>query len=194
MANGQNDVGVQIFENQNSLNNWIGFELLGTSVAPDAFGSRIQVSTINGVKIDEKTCGSSYSSQSSHRIYFGLGQGQVEDIYITWPDGSVDYFADLAINQIHEIQQGINPLSVVDLSYNFELFPNPFEEDFVLSLEDNTVTSIEILRTNGSQVFSEKIISNNQLIRTPPEMATGIYLIRLMNENEVLGTRYILKK
>ncbi len=109
VANGQYNVGIQVFENQHTENNWIGFELEGTTVARDAFGTRIQVNTVNGVKIDEKTGGSSYASQSSHRVYFGLGQGEVSDILITWPDGTADFFDELAINQIHSIQQGMSP-------------------------------------------------------------------------------------
>ena len=105
VANGQDSVGIQIFENQNSLNNWIGFELEGTTDARDAFGARIQITTTNGIKIDEKTGGSSYASQSTHRIYFGLGQGIATDIIVTWPNGSVDSLGDFAINQIHSIQQ-----------------------------------------------------------------------------------------
>ena len=107
VANNQDNVGVQIFENQHSGNNWIGFELEGTNVARDAFGTRIQLSSMNGIKIGEKTGGSSYASQSSHRVYFGLGQGEATDISITWPDGSVDTFGNLAVNQIHTIQQGM---------------------------------------------------------------------------------------
>lgn len=194
VANGEDLVGVQIFENQNSINNWIGFELTGTSVAPDAYGTRIQLSTINGVKIDEKTCGSSYASQSSHRVYFGLGQGLAEDIYITWPDGSIDFFEELDINQIHSIQQGVNPLSISELSYEFELFPNPFENEFLLAFKNDAVKRIEIISTNGIQVFSEKIISKNQLITAPSNLARGIYLIRLIGENGLLGTRHIIKK
>ena len=109
VANNQNFIGVQIFQNQNTSNNWIGFDIEGMSVSKDACGTRIQVTTANGVKIDEKTCGSSYSSKSSSRVYFGLGQGQASDIFVTWPDGSVDFFADLDINQIHDIQQGMSP-------------------------------------------------------------------------------------
>jgi hypothetical protein len=106
IANGQDAAGVQIFENNHSENNWVGFHLTGVEDAPDACGARIQISTINGEKIDEVTCGSSYASMSSHRIYFGLGQGGVSDINITWPNGTVDHFESLAINEIHEIQQG----------------------------------------------------------------------------------------
>ena len=112
VANNEDILSVQVFENKNSVNNWIGFELEGTSVARDAFGTRVQVGTINGDKIDEKTGGSSYASQSSHRVYFGLGQGEASDIKITWPDGTIDFFDSLPINQIHSIQQGINPLPV----------------------------------------------------------------------------------
>lgn len=107
VANGQEFVGVQIFENLNLGNNWIGFEVEGTTDSKNAFGTRIQLTTENGVKIDEKTCGSSYASQSSHRIYFGLGQGEVSDIYIYWPDGSIGFIDSLEINQVHSIQQGI---------------------------------------------------------------------------------------
>ena len=122
VANGQDFIGVQVFKNQNSLNNWIGFEVEGTTDARDAFGTRIQLSTANGIKIDEKTGGSSYASQSSHRIYFGLGQGSVSDINITWPDGSTDFFDSLAINQVHSIQQGMS-----DPDMDGDGFPNSID-------------------------------------------------------------------
>ncbi len=106
VANGQVEIGVQIFENQHSENNWIGFDLVGIEDTPDACGTRVQVNTINGVKIDEVTCGSSYAAMSSRRVYFGLGAGDVSEILITWPNGTTDYFETLPVNQIHEIQQG----------------------------------------------------------------------------------------
>jgi len=121
VANDENYTTVQLFSNQNNINNWIGFELEGTDVARDAFGTRIQVTTINGNKIDEKTGGSSYASQSSHRVYFGLGQGEASDIYITWPDGSIDFFESLAINEIHSIQQGMSPIDADGDGFAFDV-------------------------------------------------------------------------
>ncbi len=111
VANNENAVGVQIFENNYSQNNWIGFNLEGTDSAHDVCGTRIQVTTINGNKIDEVTCGSSYASMSSRRIYFGLGSGTVSQITIRWPNGSIDYFETLPTNEIHTIQQGA---SIID--------------------------------------------------------------------------------
>jgi enediyne biosynthesis protein E4 len=110
IANNENTVGVQIFENNYSENNWIGFYLEGTEDAHDACGTRIQVTTINGNKIDEVTCGSSYASMSPRRIYFGLGSGDVSQITITWPNGTTDYFETLPINEIHTIQQGVSTI------------------------------------------------------------------------------------
>ena len=109
VANNEADIGVQIFQNTNNENNWIAFDVEGTTVSLDAYGTRIQVQTAQGVKIDEKACGMSYASQSSHRLYFGLGQGEAQDILVTWPDGSQDFFDELEINQIHFIKQGSNP-------------------------------------------------------------------------------------
>jgi hypothetical protein len=106
VANGQAEIGVQLFRNDHSENNWIGFDLRGIEDTPDACGARVQVNTLNGVKIDEVTCGSSYAAMSSRRVYFGLGSGEVSEILITWPNGSTDYFETLPVNQIHEIQQG----------------------------------------------------------------------------------------
>ena len=118
VANNQQSIGVQIFKNSNTENNWIAFELVGTSVTADAFGTRISLTTDLGVKIDEKTGGSSYASQSSHRVHFGLGQGEASDITITWPDGSVDFFAQLDINQLHTITQGMSLSDADGDSYN----------------------------------------------------------------------------
>ncbi len=106
VANREDEIGVQIFENNNSGNNWIGLELEGTSDSKDACGTRVQVNTINGTKLDEVTCGSSYAAMGSPRIYFGLGQGEVSNILITWPNGAVDFIESMPINEIHFIQQG----------------------------------------------------------------------------------------
>jgi enediyne biosynthesis protein E4 len=112
VANNENAVGVQIFENNYSQNNWIGFNLQSTDSAQDVCGTRIQVNTINGNKIDEVTCGSSYASMSPRRIYFGLGSGTVSQITISWPNGSTDYFETLPINAIHTIQPGASIIDV----------------------------------------------------------------------------------
>jgi len=112
VANGETPVGMQLFENRNSENNWIAFNVIGTTSSLNAFGTRIQLMSEAGLQIDEKTSGSSYASQSSHGIYFGLGQGIATEIKITWPDGTQEQLADLAVNQVHTIMQGESVMEV----------------------------------------------------------------------------------
>ncbi len=114
IAVANDDIGVQLFENKNTENNWIAFDIEGTDVVPDAYGTRIQLTAEAGTLIAEKSCGQSYASQSSHRVYFGLGKGEASDILFQWTDGSEDFYSGLEKNKIHFIKQGSNPFSNVD--------------------------------------------------------------------------------
>ena len=89
------------------INNWIGFELMGTAVNKDAIGSKVSIISNLGTQIAFVNTGGSYLSSNDKRIIFGLGKDeQVDSIVIEWSDGQLQTLTPLDINQYHRIVQG----------------------------------------------------------------------------------------
>ncbi|NND78107.1 MAG: T9SS type A sorting domain-containing protein [Flavobacteriales bacterium] len=196
VANNEDGVGVQIFENNYSDNHWIAFELEGVTDAKDAFGTRVQITCSLGNKIDEKTAGSSYSSQNSHRVHFGLGSDPaISDIFVIWPDGTVDYYESLEADQIHTLIQGANPSTSIEelRGHTITVYPNPFVSELNVSANTPAITHFEIFDMNGEKVYSDKINSYGQLINVRNDLAAGNYILRLMNGENVVNAEKIIK-
>ena len=54
----------------------------------DALGAVVRLRVNGKVQLREVRAGSSYLSQSSHDVLFGLGGARSADIEVRWPDGS----------------------------------------------------------------------------------------------------------
>lgn len=98
----RNDIGTQ--------RNWLEVELRGTVVNRDAAGSEVRLELPNGRKLMRHVMvGSSYASQRSLTLDFGLGDAQlISKLTVTWkgPGGGTDVFENIAANQILRIVQG----------------------------------------------------------------------------------------
>lgn len=191
VANTEESIGVQVFMNEGSQNNWISFNLIG-NVCKDAYGTRIEFQTSQGIQIDEKTGGSGYASQNSHRLHFGLGnQSTVEEIYITWPDGEVEFLSSLAVNQVHTIEQGQNPLGMNGLSnIDLAIYPNPYNSFINISGETN-FNLIEVYSVRGKLIH--QISNKYQLSNIGGQLSPGIYYFRIWDEEDLLLIQKVLK-
>ncbi|HTC46423.1 MAG TPA: CRTAC1 family protein [Candidatus Aquilonibacter sp.] len=90
-----------------SQNHWIVFRTVGTKSNRDGIGARVSVKTASRVLVDEVRSGSSYISNSDIRLHFGLGAAaKVEWVEIRWPNGLVEKFTGLAVDQIHTLTEG----------------------------------------------------------------------------------------
>ncbi len=88
------------------VNNWIGFELVGSSVNKDAIGSMVTVSSELGTQLAYVNPGASYLSSNDKRIVFGLGKDEkIHSISIKWSDSENQTLSSLNINQYHRIVQ-----------------------------------------------------------------------------------------
>ncbi len=73
--------------------NWIAVELEGTKSNRDGVGALVTVETSKGRQVQQVTAGSSFASQHSARLYFGLGdETQVLSLVVRWPSGRVERF------------------------------------------------------------------------------------------------------
>jgi len=97
---------------------WVGIKLIGTESNRDGIGARVVVRA-GGDGVDSESYlrevngGNGYSSQSSHRLHFGLGRAsRVESVEIRWPSGRVETLTarngkpPIALNAVSIIEEG----------------------------------------------------------------------------------------
>jgi len=94
-------------EQTSEINNWIKVKLEGVESNRNGIGSRIEVSNLGVTQIQDVICGSSYSSQSSLTLSYGMGHSELaEAITVRWPSGIVDELYNIEVNQIITIVEG----------------------------------------------------------------------------------------
>ena len=90
---------------------WISFQLEGTRSNRLALNARLQVRTGTVQQTSEVRSGGSYLSQSDLRQHFGLGAASsVDEVKISWPDGTQQAFQNLAVDQFYRIKEGGSPV------------------------------------------------------------------------------------
>ena len=74
-----------------ALSKFTCIQLQGRNSNPDASGAQVSLTGIDGkTRTQQISAGGGYLSQSSPRLFFGIGgfqEGGVKRIDITWPDG-----------------------------------------------------------------------------------------------------------
>jgi hypothetical protein len=92
----------QLFMNRSpNHNHWIILKLVGVADNRDGLGTKVKITTANGVQYNEATTAVGYNSSSDKRVYFGLGDATVVDrIELAWPTGVKQVLESVAADQI----------------------------------------------------------------------------------------------
>lgn len=147
-------------ENENPENNSILVKAVGTVSNTSAIGATVMVKTGDIVQMDQITGATSYASQNSLILHFGLGDYEViDELTIKWPSGIEESYTNLPVNVYFTVTEdesisntGFNRPLVLsteeELPDMAESFPNPF----------STSTYIPIKAT-GSDSFRLEIYS-----------------------------------
>lgn len=81
-------------------NNWLKVKTVGVKSNKDGIGARVTVKSGSLIQIREVSGGSSYISQNSLEVEFGLGQrNRVDSIEIRWPSGIIQKLENVSVNQ-----------------------------------------------------------------------------------------------
>ena len=92
-------------------NHWISFALEGTKSNRLALNACVKITAGDLVQTDEVRSGGSYLSQNDLRLHFGLGSFKtVAKVEITWPNGAVQVFGDLASDKFYVVKEGGQPI------------------------------------------------------------------------------------
>jgi len=87
-------------------NHWIILKLVGVADNRDGLGTRVKITTANGVQYNEATTAVGYNSSSDKRVYFGLQNATVVDrIELAWPTGVKQVLNNVMADQILTIVQ-----------------------------------------------------------------------------------------
>lgn len=123
--------------------NYLKVQLEGPDKNPDGIGARIKMKTKNGDQTAEQYLTRGFQSSVSRVIHFGLGdQKEVDEIEVTWPDGSFSTLSEPEINQTLTLKhstsffkkKGNEKLKTIfsDITKNIGLkhktLQNPFED------------------------------------------------------------------
>ena len=87
-------------------NHWIILKLVGLADNRDGLGTRVKITTANGVQYNEATTAVGYNSSSDKRVHFGLQNAAVVDeIELLWPTGVKQVLHHVMADQILTIVQ-----------------------------------------------------------------------------------------
>lgn len=101
------DRAVLLRNDGGNRNAWFQVKLVGTADNRDGVGSKIRVQAGNLTQIREINAGSSYMSFNSLMAEFGLGRESMVDLLeIKWPNGEIEQFSDVRVNQKVVVTQG----------------------------------------------------------------------------------------
>lgn len=85
---------------------WLRLKLVGTQSNRDAIGAWVKVRTGNTTHSRQVMPTRGFLSQSELPVTFGLGRHQrVDEVTITWPNGSVQRLTDVRLNQLTRVEQ-----------------------------------------------------------------------------------------
>jgi enediyne biosynthesis protein E4 len=91
-------------------NHWIILKLVGVTDNRDGLGTKVKITTANGVQYNEATTAVGYNSSSDKRVYFGLGNATVvERIELAWPTGVKQVLNNVAVDQILTVVESGSP-------------------------------------------------------------------------------------
>lgn len=111
----RNGPQLRILSNENNKQNgYLHFKLVGTTSNRDAVGARVELflADRDAPLVKFVSAGSGNLSQSSKRLFFGLGdKTQIEKAVVTWPDGQQQSFENLIPNTRYIVTEGDDQLA-----------------------------------------------------------------------------------
>jgi hypothetical protein len=88
-------------------NHWIILELVGVKDNRDGLGTKVKITTSDGVQYNQATTAVGYNSSSDKRVHFGLGHSSVIDkIELSWPTGVKQVLSNVKADQVLTVVEG----------------------------------------------------------------------------------------
>ncbi|MEM6699782.1 MAG: FG-GAP-like repeat-containing protein [Bacteroidota bacterium] len=202
-VNKETSEGVRLLKSEATANAWLGLKLIGTENNRNGVGAKVSIKDELGNEYyKEVIAGQSWASQNSNLLNFGLGSvDSIQELKVVWPSGTEDLYNVQNLNQFYTLIEGgalkndivypeivSSTPEIFKRTAHFELFPNPSDGNFNLTLKEaiNAPFLIEIYDMAGKLLFRKEAppTSPTLSIELSPELtgsAKGLW-IRLFNE------------
>jgi len=183
-------------ESSNIANNWLQITLEGTVSNRNAFGAKIRI-TCDGEDYYRYYTGMNLFGQSIKSNHFGLSDHtMVDQVEVTWPDGSIEIFTNVRANQVLHIKENtdkkiINGTTEKAIS-SVVIFPNPFSDELNIDLGkiDYNFCEFKILNTAGQELFQKSFKNDGSKVlqidfQDNIALNTGVNLYILIIDGEI---------
>lgn len=154
-----------LMESEKDDANWIQIWLEGTTSNKNGLGSVVSISC-QGQKYIRHHSGTNLFGQSIKPVHFGLAHHTaVDEIEVTWPNGTKEYFTGIESNQMVRLVEGTGEtetIVVVGIDNEsieaFKVFPNPFKNEINITTGGKDLHWMEfsMVDISGRQVYYEK--------------------------------------
>jgi hypothetical protein len=85
---------------------WIEFRLLGSASGTNAYGAELRLEQAGRRQLRVHTAASGFAAQNGPRLHFGLGGSAAPaHLSLRWPSGAETLFEDLAVDQLHTLEE-----------------------------------------------------------------------------------------
>ncbi|MFQ5551298.1 MAG: CRTAC1 family protein, partial [Gemmatimonadales bacterium] len=102
----------RLLRNTAAAGHWLLVKMLDPALRRDAYGATIAATVGSRTMRRLVAPGYSYQSSNDPRVHFGLGESTVVDeLAVTWPDGTVERYTNVAADQIVVLTKGIGMAS-----------------------------------------------------------------------------------
>jgi len=173
----------QLKRNDNTNgNNWIIVKLEGTTTNRNGIGSKVKVTTPDGVtQVGEMRSGSSLGGGEALYLHFGIGTNtEITTMQIDWLSGNTETYSNVAVNQYLNITEGVAlPLEWLA----FEVEP----------VEEQVLVEWQVIEDDNSAYYEVEHYINNEnrsLIGKVNALGEGTHTYRLTHENPEAGLNY----
>lgn len=199
-----------VYQNTPGDQHFVAFDLEGLVCNRDAYGAQMELHAGDRSFLRELRGGSSYCSQNTSRLHFGLGEiTEVDSAAIYWPGGWVQQLDSIEVDAIHYVLQDTTTVvdeEPIDTTTTFVpvldrkrilIVPNPARNAIQINgLESNCDVNISFFDAVGKEVW-HVFSGNSDAVRrrtfsVPAHLMSGSYICVVRSRDGVRAIRVII--
>ena len=180
--------------------NWVGVSLKREGANTSAIGAIVEV-VAGGTSFRRAVSGGdSFCSQRSAQVHVGIGAATKADtVRVTWAKGIVDVASGLEANRYYRITEGqpvrvgIDDVPGIQSEGSWSVFPNPMSGIGTLVFEVQQSGMVQIALYDATGRYRATLMNaflsagTHKVPVAGNELPAGIYFLRLVKEDVVLG-------
>ena len=187
-----------LWENQNCPGHFLEIILQGVESNYSAVGASVTLWKEGQALKRWVQAGQGRLDARSLRLHFGMGESiSVDSLLVEWPSGNTLFFesSQIPMDTIWTIAEDINTsVNKIQPLHEVSLFPNPASQSFSVSSNSSKLPFQVIVLNLQSQIVLQKYqVSFNELVQLPSSIKSGIYFVRLSNEDVDLVLKLVVE-